>query len=34
MVRIDDFFQAIARIKPSVGAGDLDKQIEFTNSFG
>jgi len=34
MVTVDDFFQAIARIKPSVGAGDLIKQIEFTTSFG
>ena len=30
----DDFFQAIARIKPSVAQVDLDRQIEFTNNFG
>lgn len=33
-VNADDFFQAIARIRPSVSAGDLDKQVEFTNNFG
>jgi len=33
-VTIDDFFQALARIKPSVSPSDLDKQIEFTNTFG
>jgi vacuolar protein-sorting-associated protein 4 len=30
----DDFFQAIARIKPSVAQADLDRQIQFTNDFG
>jgi len=33
-VIIDDFFQAISSIKPSVGPKDLVKQIEFTNHFG
>ena len=33
-VTIEDFHQAIARIKPSVCAADLEKQIEFTNTFG
>ena len=33
-VTIDDFFQALARIKPSVSPADLEKQIEFTNTFG
>lgn len=31
---IDDFYQAIARIKPSVCEADLIQQIEFTNNFG
>ena len=30
----DDFYQALARIKPSVCAADLEQQIEFTNNFG
>ncbi len=30
----EDFFQALARIRPSVAQGDLDRQIEFTNDFG
>ena len=33
-VTTEDFFQAIARIKPSVSNADLEKQIEFTNTFG
>ena len=33
-VCIDDFFQSIASIKPSVCQDDLEKQIEFTNNFG
>ena len=33
-VTTEDFYQAIARIKPSVSAFDLEKQIEFTNTFG
>lgn len=33
-VTTEDFFQAIARIKPSVSTADLERQIEFTNSFG
>ena len=33
-VTVDDVFQALSRIKPSVGAHDLDRQIEFTNEFG
>ena len=33
-VNVDDCFQALSRIKPSVGAHDLDRQIEFTNEFG
>lgn len=33
-ITIEDFHQAIARIKPSVCAADLEKQIEFTNTFG
>lgn len=30
----EDFFQAIARIRPSVSPADLDRQIEFTSNFG
>jgi hypothetical protein len=33
-VTCEDFFQSLSRIKPSVATSDLDKQIEFTNSFG
>jgi len=33
-VTIDDFFQALARIKPSVSPSDLERQVEFTNNFG
>ena len=33
-ITTDDFFQAIARIKPSVCQADLDRQIEFTSTFG
>ena len=33
-VTVEDFFQAIARIRPSVSQADLQRQIEFTNSFG
>lgn len=33
-VTADDFFQALARIRPSVAQADLDRQIEFTNNFG
>ena len=33
-VTADDFFQALARIKPSVSPADLGKQVEFTNTFG
>jgi len=33
-VTTEDFYQAIARIKPSVSNADLEKQIEFTNTFG
>lgn len=33
-VSTEDFFQAIARIKPSVSKADLERQIEFTNNFG
>eukprot|EP00347_Sterkiella_histriomuscorum_P016540 403352804 len=33
-VTTDDFFQALARIRPSVAQKDLDRQIEFTSSFG
>jgi len=33
-VTIEDFYQAIHRIKPSVATSDLDRQIDFTNSFG
>jgi hypothetical protein len=31
---LDDFYQALARIKPSVSPADLDRQVDFTNSFG
>ena len=33
-ITTDDFYQAIARIKPSVCQADLDRQIEFTSTFG
>jgi len=33
-VTTEDFFQAIARIRPSVSPADLDRQIEFTSNFG
>jgi vacuolar protein-sorting-associated protein 4 len=33
-ITTEDFFQAIARIKPSVSKADLERQIEFTNNFG
>ena len=33
-VTAQDVFAALAMIKPSVGQSDLDRQIEFTNSFG
>jgi SpoVK/Ycf46/Vps4 family AAA+-type ATPase len=33
-VTTEDFYQAIARIKPSVGPADLERQIEFTSTFG
>lgn len=33
-VTVDDFYQAISRIRPSVCAADLDRQIEFTSTFG
>ncbi len=33
-ITVDDFYQAIARIKPSVCQADLDRQIEFTSTFG
>jgi len=33
-VCVDDFWQALARIKPSVCAADLEQQIEFTQNFG
>jgi vacuolar protein-sorting-associated protein 4 len=33
-VCVDDFYQAIARIRPSVSPSDLEQQIEFTKNFG
>jgi vacuolar protein-sorting-associated protein 4 len=33
-VTTEDFYQAIARIKPSVCEADLERQIEFTSTFG
>mmetsp|Transcript_23430 Transcript_23430/g.17895 ORF Transcript_23430/g.17895 Transcript_23430/m.17895 type:complete len:86 (+) Transcript_23430:1048-1305(+) len=33
-VTMDDFLQALSRIKPSVAEADLVKQVEFTNNFG
>lgn len=33
-VTTEDFYQALARIKPSVSEADLERQIEFTNNFG
>lgn len=33
-VTVEDFYQAIARIKPSVCDADLERQIEFTSTFG
>jgi SpoVK/Ycf46/Vps4 family AAA+-type ATPase len=33
-ITTEDFYQAIARIKPSVCEADLERQIEFTNTFG
>lgn len=33
-VTVEDFHQAIARIKPSVCEADLERQIEFTSTFG
>lgn len=33
-MQTDDFFQALARIRPSVAQCDLERQIQFTNDFG
>ena len=33
-VTTEDFYQAISRIKPSVSNADLERQIEFTSTFG
>ena len=33
-VTTEDFFQALARIRPSVSPADLERQVEFTNNFG
>ena len=33
-VTTEDFFQAIARIRPSVSQADLTRQVDFTNNFG
>jgi len=33
-VKFEDFMNALSRIKPSVALADLERQIEFTNSFG
>ena len=30
----EDFFQALARIRPSVAQADLDRQVTFTSDFG
>lgn len=33
-VTVEDFFQALSRIRPSVSQSDLERQVEFTNNFG
>ena len=33
-VTTEEFFQALSKIKPSVSQADLERQIEFTSSFG
>ena len=33
-VTIDDYMQALTRIKPSVCLEDLERYVDFTNKFG
>jgi hypothetical protein len=33
-LQTEDFFAALARIRPSVATADLDRQIQFTSDFG
>ena len=33
-ITIDDFMNAVSKIRPSVAQEDLEKQIEFTSNFG
>lgn len=33
-VSIEDLYNGLAKIRPSVAPGDLDRQVDFTNNFG